>query len=294
MKYLLNMAGHNTMESPIVEVIAYGAIAVVIAATIAAAVMYVALSYAYDDVHSTNYPGLAGKSLHCVIVAEKRIGATLAGATKLDLSRLKLVSLPACLGKCTKLETFACYFNFQLTELPEELGKCTALKIINISFTSVTKLPELGKCIKLENLNCSHNKLTSLPAGLSNCVALKNLDCARNELTEIPVGEWTSLTRLQCAQNKLIELPAGLGKCTALTELLCYFNKLTSLPAELADCPNLGTLFGPHNPWDEAWLELQKTEADSDAKIEEPTLAGLRKLRREQMQARGVKAARAQ
>ena len=101
--------------------------------------------------------------------AEKKIEEALGtGATRLDLSSMKL------------------------TELPKSLGQLTQLQELDINDNRLTALPEsLGRLIKLQELSVYGNQLTGTPESLENLLKLREL--------------WLGLTP---SGNPLNQLPA--------------------------------------------------------------------------------------
>lgn len=115
---------------------------------------------------STKYPGLEGTNTQMLKTAEGRIAQTLGGVSYLDLSNLRIISLPEVLGDCTEMKEFNCSFN-RLTSLPSAIGKCAALKVITCDNNQITDLPvDLDKCTLLERIECGCNPLTSVPPSL--------------------------------------------------------------------------------------------------------------------------------
>lgn len=165
-------------------------------------------------------------------------------ADTLDLSDLRLTTLPPELGQCTALQTLFLRNN-QLTTLPPELGRCTALSELDLSDNRLTRLPpELGQCTALQTLYLYNNLLTTLPPELGRCTALQKLFLSSNRLTQLPpeLGRCTALEVASLDNNQLTTLPEELGKCTALLGLRLDNNQLTTLPSELGQCTALKEL----------------------------------------------------
>merc|ERR1712028_183090 len=89
-------------------------------------------------------------------------------------------SVPASLGKCTKLKTLALFKNQLEGAIPDELGQCG----------------------ELEALKLAMNHLTGgVPASLGNCAKLKELLLFKNQLKgAVPVTELAALTALEVLQ----------------------------------------------------------------------------------------------
>lgn len=166
------------------------------------------------------------------------------GAAKLDLSRLKLTTVPEAVGKLTALQELD-LSNNQLTILPEAVGELRALRKVGLSNNQLTALPEsVGKLTALQELHLSNNRLAALPESVGRLTALQELDLSTNQLTALPksVGSLTALQGLDLANNRFRVLPEGIGKFTALRRLYLYNNHLTTLPEALGKLIALQTL----------------------------------------------------
>jgi hypothetical protein len=131
--------------------------------------------------------------------AEKKIEeARQLGATKLDLSLMRL------------------------TELPESLGQLIQLQSLDLDRNQLTTLPDwLGQLTKLESLDLSLNRLTELPESLANLNNLKTLNLFSNKFESIPswIGRLKSLSDLATGNNRISDLPASLASCRNLQTL---------------------------------------------------------------------------
>lgn len=104
--------------------------------------------------------------------------------TYLDLSSLKLCSLPKNLGKLTSLEVLDISDNL-ISDLPNSIGQCQSLRRINASYNVLADIPEsTGTLKKLRWLNLSYNAFASIPSQLMQlphaCVVDlrgNNVDC---------------------------------------------------------------------------------------------------------------------
>src|SRR5713101_8333028 len=84
--------------------------------------------------------------------------------TELDLSGKGLASLPAEIGKLTRLVKLHLREN-QLTTLPPELGLLTNLQSLNLNYNHLSSLPpEIGRLTRLKRLDIFHNRLRALPS----------------------------------------------------------------------------------------------------------------------------------
>ena len=160
---------------------------------------------------------------------------------KLELSGLRLTSLPPEIGNLTNLKVLFLPHN-QLTALPTELGKLTNLKVLSLSNNPLAALPhEIGKLTKLTGLDLSNNRLTALPPEIEKLTKLGILFLNRNQLTKLPpeIGKLTNLTDLYLGENKISALPSGLGTLIKLQSLDLSNNRLSALPPELLNLNNL-------------------------------------------------------
>jgi GTPase SAR1 family protein len=196
-------------------------------------------------------------------------------STDLVLSRMEIRSLPADVGKLTKLMRLYLNNN-QLSSLPVEIGKLTNLTVLNLSKNHLSSLPvEMGKLTNLRGLWVNGNQLTLLPAEIGKLTNLIVLDLSMNQLMSLPadIGNLTNLSVLILYENQLSSLPAEIGQLkdirefdlssnrlnllprevgnlTALSRLFVRDNQLISLPAELGDLKNLTRLVLEGNPFE--------------------------------------------
>jgi Leucine-rich repeat (LRR) protein len=168
---------------------------------------------------------------------------------RLNLAGLRLSSLPAALGKLTRLEEFNCAQN-QLTALPLEIGQLTELKILSCNSNQLGSLPpQIEKFTKLEQLDCSVNHFAKLPVKITCLTSLRFLHCTHNQITELPeqIRELKQLKTLDCSNNRLEALPPEIGLLGNLVKLNCSFNKLTELPGKIGALSQLQILDCSHN-----------------------------------------------
>jgi Leucine-rich repeat (LRR) protein len=198
--------------------------------------------------------------------AHRRIQNAIAtGATTLNLSHLRLTSLPENIfvhltslqelyiigNQLTSLpeDIFAPLTNLQslsisgnnLNSLPENIfAPLTNLQLLNISYNQLSSLPEdiFAHLINLQSLTISGNKLVSLPGKIfAPLIGLQSLYILDNKLISLPENIFTPLTKLQLLnilQNKLISLPENIfTPLTNLQLLNISYNKLTNLPENI-------------------------------------------------------------
>ena len=89
----------------------------------------------------------AGKALYRIEEARKN------GAQELNLSNLKLSTLPEAISQLTQLQVLNLSRN-QLSTLPEAIGQLTQLRELNLSRNQLSTLPEaIGQLTQLWDLN---------------------------------------------------------------------------------------------------------------------------------------------
>ncbi|CNK80137.1 NEL-type E3 ubiquitin ligase domain-containing protein [Yersinia aleksiciae] len=182
-------------------------------------------------------------------------------AFKLNLSGLKLSSLPEYLPEHIKILDVSNNALTKLPELPESLkhmrvhsNQLTLLPElpktlinINVSSNQLTRLPELPK--KLIDLNVSTNQLTRVPELPKKLIdlnvnanqltrlpelpkTLKYMKVHSNQLTQLPELP-ALLTYLSANDNQLTNLPMLPAKLTSLSASSNQLTRLPELPATL-------------------------------------------------------------
>ncbi len=185
-------------------------------------------------------------------------------STELDLTGLKLDSLPAELFNLTTLE-WLYLGNNQLTSLPKQIGQMANLEGLDLTDNQLTSLPkqigqlsclgwlplagnrlarlpeEIGQLTRLNVMYLGSNQLASLPPEIGLLKNLKELYLYDNQLTELPVeiGQMKSLKVLSFGDNQLTSLPREIGQLENLTELSFSGNGTTILPREIGQLENL-------------------------------------------------------
>lgn len=101
------------------------------------------------------------------------------------------------------------------------------IKILDISYKVLTKLPDLSKYTNLIELDCSANELTALPNNLP--ITLQRIDCSNNTKTLKSISELPpNLITFKCSNNKVLEKIPELPN--SLERLYCTNSNLSSLP----------------------------------------------------------------
>eukprot|EP01108_Squamamoeba_japonica_P008948 TRINITY_DN813_c0_g3_i1.p1 TRINITY_DN813_c0_g3~~TRINITY_DN813_c0_g3_i1.p1 ORF type:complete len:565 (+),score=412.98 TRINITY_DN813_c0_g3_i1:154-1848(+) len=131
----------------------------------------------------------------------------------LNVFNNKLKSLPASLGRCTKMQRLNVAYN-QLKSLPKEIAALKSLQYCVLSGNRFDKLPRELCALPLKELYASCNNLTELPAELAQLAgSLSVLDCVANKLAVLPdaVCQLAALHELEVGHNALTRLPTRLG-----------------------------------------------------------------------------------
>jgi hypothetical protein len=99
--------------------------------------------------------------------------------------------------RCLRVLSLSHYRN--MTELPESIGKMKHLRYLNISFTTIKRLPDfICKLCNLQTLNLSGCKdLSVLPSDVWKLVNLRHLNISGTSIKEMPM----QLGRLKCLQT---------------------------------------------------------------------------------------------
>ncbi len=170
--------------------------------------------------------------------------------TTLDLSNLRLITLPAVIGKLQRLERLLLAQN-QLTTFPAEMCQLHQLKRLDLRSNQLIILPhEIGQLQQLEWLDLSSNKLIILPVEIGHLVQLEELILCSNHLTTLPaqIGQLLRLKKLYLPSNRLTILPPEIGRLLELQDLRLYSNQLITLPPEIGQLLQLRRLELQNNP----------------------------------------------
>ena len=159
-------------------------------------------------------------------------------------------TIPASLGKLSKLEALFFTFNQLTGSIPAELGDLTSLQHLGLlnNQLSGTIPPQLSNLTNLLLLRLQHNQLSgSIPTWVGSLTRLQILNLNDNQLTgSIPaeLGSLTDLWQLLLHNNRLSgTIPVDLGSLTKLQELFLNDNQLTgAIPAELSELTRLTSL----------------------------------------------------
>ncbi len=179
-------------------------------------------------------------------------------ATQLDLSRLKLTSVPPEIGRLTGLKTLDLSNNL-LPGVPSEIMRLTGLNYLFLSDNQLTRLPsEIGRLISLNVLVLSGNQLTSLPPEIGCLSCLDDLFLFNNQLTSLPV-------EIGCLEDLRLLLISG--------NYLISEDERDKLPVRVRAQGIGGQKFNVHFEKDYNELNLKKASVDEDIVIDETDIA---------------------
>ena len=159
----------------------------------------------------------------------------------LDLSSLRLTSLPSEIGQLSHLIELYVESNF-LTSLPDTIGSLCNLGVMVLFDNRFEYLPDaIGNLSNLKRINVSYNSLIQLPEQIGNCVNLEEINAEVNQLKRLPtsIGQLSKLKSLDISSNKISSLPATIGQLTQLESFNCYENFLEELPYSISNLTNL-------------------------------------------------------
>ena len=163
----------------------------------------------------------------------------------LDLSGNMLGTLPADMGRLSKLRALFCSGN-PFDRLPSILGDCTALSQVGFRGCGLRDVPPESLPPTLRWLTLTDNRIESLPAAL---------------------GQRPALQKLMLAGNRLDRLPESLADAQSLELLRLSANRFDAIPPWLLEMPRLAWLAWAGNPAEErisatpaaavSWSDLQ-------------------------------------
>ena len=165
-------------------------------------------------------------------------------ATKLNLSKYNIMTLPSSIGKLSNLTNLYLGDN-KLLFLPENICNLTNLTKLILSSNKLISLPNnIANLNKLTELYLCDNQLITLSENIGKLTNLSVLFLYKNKLTELPhsIGKLTNLTELYLGGNQLILLPDSIGDLHKLTKLKLWNNKLIKLPHSIGKLSNLTNL----------------------------------------------------
>ena len=117
-----------------------------------------------------------------ITAVEEEALPQLASLKSLCLSSNGLLTLPASISTCSRLEVLAASNN-PLTQLPDSLGACAALTHLDVSSCHLAALPASLARSRLQRLFCQNNDLPKVPTALGHLSGtLKEWNCRANRL----------------------------------------------------------------------------------------------------------------
>jgi internalin A len=175
------------------------------------------------------------------------------GARSLDLSDLKLSTLPEVIGQLSQLSQLQLLdlSGNQPSTLPEVIGQLSQLRTLYLRYNRLSTLPEaIGQLSRLHELNLFNNRLSTLPEAIGQLSQLQKLKFDGNQLSALPkaIGQLSQLKELNLGHNQLSSLPPEIVKLTSLQSLNLSANQLSSLPEAVQSLERLEKLFLHGNP----------------------------------------------
>jgi Protein tyrosine and serine/threonine kinase/Leucine rich repeat len=138
----------------------------------------------------------------------------------------------------------------RLRSLPADLGRLTKLKVIFLSNNDFEEVPDvLADCPSLSMVGFKSNKIRVLDENILP-LGTRWLILTDNKLAQLPksIGKLQQLQKLMLAGNQLRSLPDEMAACQNLELIRLAANRLESLPDWLFTLPRLSWLAYADNP----------------------------------------------
>jgi Leucine-rich repeat (LRR) protein/GTPase SAR1 family protein len=166
-------------------------------------------------------------------------------ATKLDLSKHELTSVPREIGQLENLSELTLNEN-QLTGLPEEIGQLRKLRNLDLTNNQLATLP--SAILQLQNLRylkLGRNQLAALPSEIARLQNLVHLILDNNQFSALPMEIFTmvGLSVLSIDSNLISAVPREIGELKNLRVLAASGHQHISLPEEIYQLQELRSLW---------------------------------------------------
>ncbi|XP_038672056.1 DISP complex protein LRCH3 isoform X17 [Scyliorhinus canicula] len=204
------------------------------------------LERALEEAAATGVLNLSGRKLK--ELPRSAANQDLADTTQADLSKNRLVEIPAEVCYFVSLESLNLYQNC-IRSIPEAILNLQSLTFLNISRNQLTTLPGHVCTLPLKVLIASNNKLISVPEEIGLLRQLTELDVSCNEIQALPpqIGNLEILRDLNLRRNHLVTLPEELADLP-LVRLDISCNKVTTIPVCYRNLRHLQTIILDNNP----------------------------------------------
>jgi Protein tyrosine and serine/threonine kinase/Leucine rich repeat len=173
----------------------------------------------------------------------------LQGIKRLDLAAGLTEFPPEIFDLADSLEILNLSDN-RLSSLPADLGRLTKLKVIFLSNNDFEEVPEvLADCPNLSMVGFKSNKIRVLGENVLP-LGTRWLILTDNKLEQLPksIGKLQKLQKLMLAGNQLRSIPDEMAACQNLELIRLAANRLESLPTWLFTLPRLSWLAYAGNP----------------------------------------------
>ncbi|XP_018717588.2 disease resistance protein RPV1-like isoform X1 [Eucalyptus grandis] len=167
---------------------------------------------------------------------------------------MDLIDLPKEVGSLVKLKRFSLEGCFGLRELPVSLGNLTSLIELNLSHTTIARIPNsIQRLVKLESFLLTHTRIRELPNFIGELKSLRILHLSRkgsysmmNHVWQLPSGiiMLKNLEELDLSGRSEMkgEIPIGIGELSSLRLLDLKHTYICGIPRTINKLCHLQTL----------------------------------------------------